>query len=287
MRNIYLSLDPYMRGRMSAAKSYAEPAAIGRADGRRHGRGDRRVAQSGLRGRRYRRRLWRLAARAAMARACASSIPRRRRSRPRSGSSACPDDRLCGSARNRPAEARRNRRARGGLRRGRLGGRADRQDQGMPCRRHRRRRREMPLRRRRARLRRLHRSSRARFCRAARSRLSARGSTSISRMSAAPCSKRCGRCSMISPAFRSAGSSRSTTSPPRCRGRTCSRSCASAFSLRGFIVSDFAAKQADFLREMGEWVGGPPQIPRGHRRRAGEGARGVPRPAAGQEFRQA
>ena len=30
MRTVYLSLDPYMRGRMSAAKSYATPAAIGR-----------------------------------------------------------------------------------------------------------------------------------------------------------------------------------------------------------------------------------------------------------------
>jgi NADPH-dependent curcumin reductase CurA len=29
MRNCYLSLDPYMRGRMSAAKSYAKPAAVG------------------------------------------------------------------------------------------------------------------------------------------------------------------------------------------------------------------------------------------------------------------
>ena len=29
MRIIYLSLDPYMRGRMSAAKSYATPASIG------------------------------------------------------------------------------------------------------------------------------------------------------------------------------------------------------------------------------------------------------------------
>jgi NADPH-dependent curcumin reductase len=29
MRNLYLSLDPYMRGRMSAAKSYAKPAAVG------------------------------------------------------------------------------------------------------------------------------------------------------------------------------------------------------------------------------------------------------------------
>ena len=29
IRNLFLSLDPYMRGRMSAAKSYAEPVAIG------------------------------------------------------------------------------------------------------------------------------------------------------------------------------------------------------------------------------------------------------------------
>jgi NADPH-dependent curcumin reductase len=29
MRTLYLSLDPYMRGRMSAAKSYATPAAVG------------------------------------------------------------------------------------------------------------------------------------------------------------------------------------------------------------------------------------------------------------------
>ena len=29
MRTLYLSLDPYMRGRMSAAKSYAKPAEIG------------------------------------------------------------------------------------------------------------------------------------------------------------------------------------------------------------------------------------------------------------------
>ena len=27
-------------------------------------------------------------------------------------------------------------------------------------------------------------------------------------------------------------------------------------TLRGFIVWDFAARQADFLRDMGEWVGG-------------------------------
>src|SRR5436190_17920580 len=29
MRTLYLSLDPYMRGRMSAAKSYAKPAGLG------------------------------------------------------------------------------------------------------------------------------------------------------------------------------------------------------------------------------------------------------------------
>src|SRR5215469_9474913 len=29
MRTLFLSLDPYMRGRMSAAKSYAKPAEIG------------------------------------------------------------------------------------------------------------------------------------------------------------------------------------------------------------------------------------------------------------------
>src|SRR5882762_5670654 len=29
MRHRYLSLDPYMRGRMSAAKSYAKPATVG------------------------------------------------------------------------------------------------------------------------------------------------------------------------------------------------------------------------------------------------------------------
>ena len=29
MRTLYLSLDPYMRGRMSAAKSYARPADLG------------------------------------------------------------------------------------------------------------------------------------------------------------------------------------------------------------------------------------------------------------------
>lgn len=29
LRSVYLSLDPYMRGRMSDAKSYADPVALG------------------------------------------------------------------------------------------------------------------------------------------------------------------------------------------------------------------------------------------------------------------
>jgi NADPH-dependent curcumin reductase CurA len=32
MRIVYLSLDPYMRCRMSAEKSYAAPAAVGQSD---------------------------------------------------------------------------------------------------------------------------------------------------------------------------------------------------------------------------------------------------------------
>ena len=38
MRNRFLSLDPYMRGRMNDAKSYAKPQPLERGDGRRHRR---------------------------------------------------------------------------------------------------------------------------------------------------------------------------------------------------------------------------------------------------------
>jgi hypothetical protein len=60
-RILYLSLDPYMRGRMSDLKSYAAPGSAWAGDGRWHGRGDRQIEQSGLDARRRRRRLWRLA----------------------------------------------------------------------------------------------------------------------------------------------------------------------------------------------------------------------------------
>ena len=46
VRTDYLSVDPYMRGRISEAKSYAEPVADRRGDGRRHGGHGGRVPAS-------------------------------------------------------------------------------------------------------------------------------------------------------------------------------------------------------------------------------------------------
>ena len=51
----YLSLDPYQRGRMRDAASYAANCRPGRGDDRRHGRRGRGLAPSGLQGRRHRR----------------------------------------------------------------------------------------------------------------------------------------------------------------------------------------------------------------------------------------
>jgi NADPH-dependent curcumin reductase CurA len=45
MRVLWLSLEPYMRGRVSAAKSYAKPVEVG-AHGGRNGRRGHRLAQS-------------------------------------------------------------------------------------------------------------------------------------------------------------------------------------------------------------------------------------------------
>ena len=177
------------------------------ADGRRHGRGDRRVAPSGLSRSAIScvgRGGWQDYALSSGA-GCASSIRRRRRLDRARRARHAGDDRLCRPARDRPAEAGRDRGGCGGLGRGRLGGRADRQDQRVPRGRDRRRRRQVPLRRRRARLRCLRRSSRAAISRSSSRPRVRTASTSISRMSAAPCSRRCGRCSTISPAFRCAG----------------------------------------------------------------------------------
>ena len=62
VRHTFLSLDPYMRGRISDAKSYAKPQEVGRGDGRRHGRRRGGLEQSALQGRRRGRRHGRLAA---------------------------------------------------------------------------------------------------------------------------------------------------------------------------------------------------------------------------------
>ncbi len=113
-------------------------------------------------------------------------------------------DRVHGPARHRQAAAGRDGGGCRGLGRGRLGGRPDREDQGRACDRHRRRRREVQIREGRARLRRLRRSSRSRHGGEARRRPVRRASTSISRMSAARCSRRCCRCSTRSRAFRCA-----------------------------------------------------------------------------------
>ena len=173
------------------------------ADGRRHGRRDRRVAPSELCRRRHRPGLWRLAG------ICA--VQRHRAAQARSGGGAgldrarrprhAGDDGLCRPRRDRAAQAGRDRRGRSSLRRHRCGGRADRQDQGLPRGGDRRRRGQVPLRRRR-------RSASTPASIIAPPIFATRSpppvqpaSTSISRMSAAPCSRRCGRCSTTSRAF--------------------------------------------------------------------------------------
>ena len=67
-------------------------------------------------------------------------------------------------------------------------------------------------------------------------------------------SRWCGLCSTILRASPCAGSSRSTTRRRRCPGPDMFSVLRKRLLLRGFIVSDFAAKQGDFLRDVGEWV---------------------------------
>src|SRR5262245_22897823 len=133
MRILYLSLDPYMRGRMSAAKSYATPAALGhpmvggtvgeiiKSRHPKYSVGDNPW-------------LWRLAG--------IRSLEWRGIAQARSDGGACldgarcpryaRDDRLCRSSRNRSTQSWGDCRCCGGLRRGRVGSRANRQDQRMP-----------------------------------------------------------------------------------------------------------------------------------------------------------
>ena len=103
-------------------------------------------------------------------------------------------DRLHGPARDRAAARRRDGGGVGRLRRGRLGGRPDRQDQGRARRRHRRRAGQVPLRRWTSSASTPASITRAPICRRGSRRPARRASTSISRTSAARCSRRCFRC---------------------------------------------------------------------------------------------
>ena len=164
LRTIWLSLDPYMRGRMSDGPSYAQPVPIG---GVMEGGTVSEVIASnnpGFRQGRHR----------AVARRLADACDLRRQGpgQDRSEDRADLDrgrrarharhDRLYRPARYRQAAGGRDRRRRGGFRRGRLGRRPDREDQGRARGRHRRRQGQVRLRQERTRLRRLPRSPRSR-----------------------------------------------------------------------------------------------------------------------------
>ena len=124
------------------------------------------------------------------------------------------------SARHRTAEAGRDGRGLGRVRRRRGGRGADRPHQGLPGGRRRGRPGEVRLRDRRARLRRLRQPLRRGVSGGARRRPVPRASTSISRTPAAPCSTPWCRCSTPMPACRSAGASRTTTRRGRRPGPT-------------------------------------------------------------------
>ena len=91
VRNIYLSLDPYMRGRMRDAASYAAPVGIGEVmtagtvgEVVKSNHPNYRSATSSRTGSAGR------STASARARPCARSTPRWRRSRPPTACSACP-----------------------------------------------------------------------------------------------------------------------------------------------------------------------------------------------------
>ena len=79
-RTVWLSLDPYMRGRMAETKGYAANVRSRRPDDRRHGGPGREVSPPAVQGWRLRRRLCRLAELRRVERRArdASSIPARR-----------------------------------------------------------------------------------------------------------------------------------------------------------------------------------------------------------------
>ena len=164
LRTKWLSLDPYMRGRMSDAPSYAKPVGIDEvieagtvsevaaSNNDRYQKGDIVLSRAG----------WQthvLSDGSGLRKldpAARAGLDRARRAR-HAG-----HDRLHrAAARSAQPQGGRDGRGLGRLRRGRLGGRADREDQGRARGRHRGRAGQVPIRQGRARLRRLRRSSRS------------------------------------------------------------------------------------------------------------------------------
>ena len=167
-------------------------------------------------------------------------------------------DRLYRAARYRQAAARRNRRGRRSLRRGRLGGRTDREDQGRARRRHRRRQGQMPT------------TSR---------KNSASTTASITAIPILAAKLKAACPKGIDVYFENVGGevfeavfpllnafaripvcgliahyNDTQATAPKWAASMMRNVLTKRLTIRGFIVSDFAARHADFLRDMSGWV---------------------------------
>ncbi len=226
VRARWLSLDPYMRGRMSTTRSYAKSTELGEVmtgqvvgevvasedwplRARRRGRRPARLA--GLRGRARRDAPQDRHA----ARAAAGVPPRPRHDRPHG---------LLRPLRRRAAEAGRHRRRLGRGRGGRPGDRPAGEDRRVPCRRHRGRPGEGGRADRAVRLRRWHRLQGGRRQRRAEGAAARTASTSTSTTSAARSPRRSSAGSPSARGSRSAARSRSTTWRSRSSRRATSAS---------------------------------------------------------------
>ena len=163
LRTIWLSLDPYMRGRMSDGPSYAAPVPIGgvmeagtvseviASNNPDFAKGDIVLSRAG----------WQTHA-LSDGKGLAKIDPKTRADLDRARRARhARHDRLYGAARHRQAASRARPWWSRRLRRGRFGGRPDREDQGRAGGRHRRRQGQMRLREEGARLRRMPRSPRS------------------------------------------------------------------------------------------------------------------------------
>ena len=260
-RTIYLSLDPYMRGRMNAETSYAAPVPIGgvmeggavsvveasKAEGLAVG--DIVVGRTGWQD-------YAVSDGAGLRKVDPGGGPdldRGRRAR-HAG-----HDRLYRAAQHRPAQGGRDAGRCRRLRRGRQRGRPDRQDQGLPRRRRRGRAGEMPLRAR---------------TRSASTPASTIAPADFEAQLAAACPKgidiyfenvggrvleaviplltffsRMPVCGLIAHYNMTTLPDGPNRLPQLMRAVLTNR-----VRIQGFIVSDFADQQADFLRDMGQWV---------------------------------